>query len=99
MIGYDIDGVITAGVQPSAEAVIISGRTWAEYDATARTLAQQWPVYIRGAGAYGDQHAAGVFKARMIELLGVSVFHEDDPIQAQIIKAACPHVTLIQVGS
>ena len=34
--GFDIDGVITAGIQP--DGVIISGRTFAEYDDICKKL-------------------------------------------------------------
>ena len=32
MTGYDIDGVLTAGFVPTKKDVVISGRTFAEYD-------------------------------------------------------------------
>lgn len=66
LVGYDIDGVLSSDVEPSAGAVVISGRTWAEYDDTVRALSQRFPVYIRGVGAYGDRRHAGAFKAAMI---------------------------------
>lgn len=97
MIGYDIDGTIT-GREDLAGCVVISGRTFGEYDATCKALAQQCPVYIRGAGAYGDRQHAGEFKAVMISALGVTEYHEDDQVQADIIKAHCPTVTVHLVG-
>ena len=88
--GYDIDGVLTNGVKPEGDFVVISGRTFAEYDSVAKMAAQIAPVYIRGSGAYGDREDAGLFKARMIRLLGVTEFFEDDPIQANIIQEMNP---------
>jgi len=55
LIGYDIDGVLTAGVKPVGNYVVISGRTFAEYDNFAKQAASLAPVYIRGVGLYGDR--------------------------------------------
>lgn len=99
LTGYDIDGVLT---RPDADwqidgAVVISGRTFGEYDETARRAAQICPVYIRGAGAFGDVVAAANFKASMIEYLGVTQFHEDDPTQIAIIRERCPGCEVVPV--
>lgn len=97
MKGYDIDGVLTRGIVPEAGSVVISGRTIAEYDDFAKRAAQICPVYIRCTGAYGDQVAAGKFKAMMIKHLGVTEFYEDDQIQIDIIRKANPKVKIIKV--
>lgn len=95
LIGYDIDGILTAGIQPHGNYVIISGRTFAEYDDFVKRAAQVAPVYIRGIGEYGDREHAGKFKAKMIKMLGVVEFHEDDPVQAKIIFKSCPKCKII----
>ena len=95
MIGYDIDGTLT-GREDLTGCVVISGRTFAEYDETCKSLAAQVPVYIRGAGAYGDRWAAAMFKAMMIKQLGVIVFHEDDPYQAMYITNSCPGCKVVR---
>jgi hypothetical protein len=99
MIGYDIDGVLTRADQfwDLRGAVVISGRTFAEYDDTAKRAAQMCPVYIRGAGTFGDQKHAGEFKAETINRLGVTRFYEDDPVQIAIIRACCPDCEVVQV--
>jgi hypothetical protein len=97
VIGYDIDGTLT-GREDLTGCVVISGRTFAEYDATCKALAALVPVYIRGAGAYGDRQHAGEFKALMISALGVTEYHEDDPVQADIIKARNPNCIIHLVG-
>jgi len=96
LVGWDIDGVLTAGAEPEPGAVVISGRTFAEYDEVAKSIAQWFPTYIRGSGAYGDHEHAGVFKATMITMLGVTVFHEDHPRQIEIIRERCPGVEIVQ---
>lgn len=88
MVGYDIDGTLT-GHEDLTGCVVISGRTFAEYDDTCKELAARVPVYIRGVGAYGDRRHAGVFKAQMIRVLGVTEYHEDDALQAAIIRDMC----------
>lgn len=95
LTGYDIDGVI--GKLDPTDGVVISGRTFAEYDDVCRHLAQRMPVYIRGSGAYGDRQAAAEFKALMINGLDVTTYYEDDETQADIIRAACPGVTVVIV--
>lgn len=99
MIGYDIDGVLTAGVIPASDSVVISGRTFAEYDQTCVALAASMPVYIRGSGAFGDAEDAGRFKAMMIRHLGVTLFHEDDQVQAAIIKREVPTCEVVMIAA
>jgi hypothetical protein len=98
MNGYDIDGVLTSGHSIELPAVVISGRTFAEYDVFAKAAAEICPVYIRGVGAYGDQYAAGLWKAEMIIKLGVTKFYEDDPVQIAIINELVPSCVIVQVG-
>ena len=93
--GYDIDGVLTAGVNPMGNYVVISGRTFAEYDDFAKRAASLAPVYIRGVGAFGDRGHTGSFKASMINLLGVTEFHEDD-VQIEIIRNNCTNCKVIK---
>lgn len=90
LVGYDIDGTLKPGEIPPPGSVVISGRTFAEYDSRCRTLAQHVPVYIRGSGAFGDGEHAGRFKALVINWLGVARFYEDDPRQSAIIRDLCP---------
>lgn len=97
MTGYDIDGVLTAGYRPQRGDVVISGRTFAEYDETCRRAAEICPVYIRGSGKFGDDSDAGEFKAMMIKRLGVTTFYEDSGTQIEIIKRLNPDVEIIHV--
>lgn len=97
MIGYDIDGVLTSGFTPQPNDVVISGRTFVEYDNTAKNAALICPVYIRGVGRRGDKQHAGRFKANMIQILGVTRFYEDDPVQIAIIQMQNPDCEIIHV--
>jgi hypothetical protein len=97
LVGYDLDGTLD-GREDLTGCVVISGRTFAEYDQLAKSLAARVPVYIRGSGAYGDRREAAEFKAMMIRSLGVTEYHEDDLFQAEIIQALVPSVTLVLHG-
>lgn len=97
LVGYDIDGTLT-GRDDLTGCVVISGRTFAEYNDTCRSLAQRVPVYIRGIGAFGDREHAGRFKAVMIRVLGVTEYYEDDPVQANIIKSFNPDCLIHMVA-
>ncbi len=55
------------------------------------------PLYIRGTGAYGDRRDAARFKATMINLLGVTRYYEDDPVQAQIVSLLCADCQIVLV--
>lgn len=101
MNGYDIDGVLlkhdgTEPVVPEEPFIIISGRTWAEYDGICKSMAQSAAVYIRGTGKFDDREGASRFKVAMIKYLGVTTYHEDDPVQAQIIRENCPHIVVVE---
>lgn len=96
--GWDIDGVMTSPVfDPQPGDVVISGRTFSEYDWVCKGLAAMMPVYVRGTGAYGDRVAAADFKIEMIQRLEVDRFYEDDPYQADIIAEHCPGVEVVRV--
>jgi hypothetical protein len=86
--------VLTKGIVPVSPYVVISGRTFREYDKFVSELASVAPVYIRGIGSYGDQQHAGKWKALMVSVLGVTDFYEDDPIQAELITKINPNCTV-----
>lgn len=101
LVATDLDGTYGHDVfhpkPPSSPTLCISGRTFAEYNDKAKSVACAMPLYIRGIGREGDAHAAGEFKAKIITLLGVSHFLEDDAIQAAIIRERCPNVQVCMV--
>jgi len=98
---YDIDGILTAGVKPKKPYVVISGRLNTDW---GRTIEQLGPdvvknsdgVYLRPFGEQGDRGMAGVWKGKMINMLGITEFHEDEKIQADIIRAMCPDCEVIE---
>lgn len=100
LVATDFDGTFgydTLPMPPSEPTLVISGRTFHEYDQNIGQVALDMPVYIRGSGKVGDGKHAGEFKAAMITLLGVTHFLEDDEGQAAIIRDRCPGVVLCKV--
>lgn len=95
LYGYDIDGVITKGITINHPCVVISGRTFSEYDELCSRLSNEYPLYIRWKGKYGDAKEAGEFKAMMINYLGIEEFYEDDLIQASIIRERCKNCNVV----
>src|SRR5437868_15452535 len=96
--GYDIDGTLTTSLKPIKPYVVISGRTLEEYNGLAKQLAAEVPVYIRGTGKLGDAVHAGSFKARMINILGIKEFYEDDDTQIQVIRRDSPWCKIMKVS-
>ena len=97
MRGYDVDGVLTAGVIPKSPYVVISGRTLDEWNRTLSDIGTKVPIYLRPYGLPGDYVLAGKWKAEMIHKLGITEFYEDMPIQIEIIRSACPDCKVIEV--
>ena len=110
LIGFDVDGVLVCRgkltIPPPHHLregsphfhVVVSGRTFQEYDGNIRELAHRLPTYIRGSGEYGDRQDAGRFKAMMVEVLGITDFYEDDPLQAEAIMVRNPLCNVVGVG-
>ena len=92
MIGYDIDGVITMGVIPEKDAVIITGRSIEEKERTLKMLEDKGifnKVYFNNVKIIEKTHkVSGKWKAKMIKELKITEFYEDNETQAfEIIKA------------
>ncbi len=85
LAGYDYDGTITAGVEPAEPYLVISGRTKAEAG-PLKVFGDR--ALHRRSGEPGDREDAARFKARTIEDHDISLFWEDDPLQADMIRAA-----------
>ncbi len=104
--GFDCDGVITVGIHPGPNDIIITGRSFEEHIETFDML--------RNKGIHNDvyfnplpyekktRETSGQHKATVLTHLkktGVIIenFFEDDPIQWEIIERECPWVNVIHV--
>lgn len=100
--GYDIDGVITAGIKPFGERTyIVTGRSHEEAPSTMNMLAAKRifnAVYFNPVG-YNEtsRENSGLWKAKMIQMLGIEDFWEDDMVQIDIIKKLVPSVVIYHV--
>jgi hydroxymethylpyrimidine pyrophosphatase-like HAD family hydrolase len=95
--GYDIDGVLTAGIKPKKPYVIISGRTYREWRRTLKEIGTDAPIYLRPYGKGYDCSVSGFWKAEIIMRLGIKKFYEDQIEQAEVIKMYCPDCKIIMV--
>lgn len=89
-LGYDIDGVITAGLVPPPYAAIVTGRSYEEAPETYAMLHKKGifnAVYFN-PDAFTDKtrEKAGMWKGVMIVMLRIDEFFEDDPVQIENIK-------------
>jgi len=93
--GYDLDGVLTAGIKPKMPFVVITGR---ENESAAL---DEWKakaiVYQRTPEYPATSDGTGHFKAKTIKALGVTNFYENNTHEAAIIHAEVPscHVHLV----
>ena len=93
---FDIDGVITVGIYPGPNDVIITGRSFEEAPETYAMLRSKGinnPVYFNPLPFDKKcRKSSGVHKGMVIELLvragnKVNVHFEDDEVQKQEIEA------------
>lgn len=92
---YDYDGVITNGIKPEKGAPIITGRSYEEVNKVKIT---GHPVYFnpRGYTEKNDFNSA-LWKAEVINALGVEEFYEDNNQQGEIIASLAPNCTIIKI--
>jgi hypothetical protein len=98
LFGYDYDHVLTAGIVPQSPYIVITGRTFLEYDDGLKKLAQEVPVYLRGVGPIGNHLSAGLFKSDIIKWMNVTTFYEDNDEEIAIIRRNCPRCEVVKVG-
>lgn len=101
MNGFDLDGVISIGIYPNENDVIITGRSFEESEETIK--------YLKSLGIYNNvfynsvsfnektPENSGIHKAKYINLLGIKRFFEDDEDQIKEIKKRCPDVEIIHI--
>lgn len=89
-IGLDFDGVVSAGFPVPEGAVIITGRTIEEAAKTFREMADLgvWaPVFFNTCDFKAkSDHESGSHKAKIVQLLDLREFVDDNPAQAAIVK-------------
>jgi hypothetical protein len=104
--GFDCDGVITVGIYPGPEDIIITGRSIEERPETDIMFSNKG---IKNEVYYNPipftektRESSGEHKARVITKLkeeGIVIknFFEDDEIQKAVIERECPWVNVVHV--
>lgn len=100
---FDIDGVISIGIYPGPDDIIITGRSIEEYD---ETMAYLHSKNIHNTVFFNPckfnektRKSSGIFKASTINQLNmINIHFEDDEIQLQEIKNLCPNINLVHVN-
>jgi len=110
-IGYDFDGVITEGIIPSGEGVIITGNT-SDREMEIRNVLKQinapninMPIEffldreLLNRNPNKIDELVGNFKAQKIKELGIIKFYEDNDKQIEIIKEHNPNTEIVKIES
>lgn len=84
-------------MEPIAPYVVITGRMYGDFAHTLQQIGGAVAIYMRPADMLKTEDVSGVWKAHMINLLGVEEFYEDRPEQAAIIRRDCPNYRVIMV--
>lgn len=106
--GFDIDGVITIGIFPGPNDVIITGRSFEEEEETLKMLHERgiYNLVFFNPVTFEEKtrKSSGEWKAWAIadleDRLGVKIenFFEDDSIQVQAITRVCPNLNVIEIA-
>lgn len=103
--GFDVDGVITTGINPGPNDVIITGRSYHMAGETFKILHSRNifnPVYFNPEHrSTCTRQISGEWKAQVINSFKGTIyrFFEDDPIQWEIIESRCPDVEVVYIMS
>jgi hypothetical protein len=100
--GFDCDGVITVGLYPGPDDIIITGRSYEEQRETLEMLKKKGitnPVYFNPVKfKEKTRESSGQHKVNVLRTQPeITVFFEDDPIQKAVIEEALPDVTVVHI--
>ncbi len=109
MKAFDCDGVITVGIRPGPNDVIVTGRSFQEKPETLQYLQDldiHNHVYFNPLEfEEKTRESSGEHKAKVLNWLRatqpeedpVTIFFEDDPIQWAIIERECPWLDVVHI--
>lgn len=102
MNAFDIDGVISIGIHPGEEDIIITGRSIEEAKETL-TMLRNRKIYNQVFFNYipydeKTREGSGYHKVNIIKTIGnIEIFYEDDPIQWAIIEKEIPDLKVVHI--
>ena len=103
---FDLDGVITIGIMPKEEDLIITGRSFEERPETEKYLDRLGlknkvyysPLkYNNKTRKSSGRHKAFVLSALKREGVKVEILFEDDPEQWKDVEEHCPWIDVVKV--
>lgn len=101
MNSFDIDGVISIGIYPGPNDIIITGRSFQESEETYAMLRFRGiknTVYFNPI-AFDDKTrlTSAKHKVNIINKLNPEKHFEDDPVQWEVIETECKNVEVVKV--
>lgn len=103
---FDIDGVLTIGIFPGPNDIIITGRSFEESSETLEMLKNKGIVndvyynpllYDEKTRVSSGKHKATTLNRLKDQGLEIGNHFEDDEIQKEIIERECPWINVIHV--
>jgi len=103
---FDLDGVITIGIMPKEEDLIITGRSFEERPETQKYLKKlglKNRVYYsplkfnEKTRKSSGRHKSFVLSALKREGVNVKILFEDDPDQWEEVAEHCPWVSIVKI--
>ena len=104
---FDCDGVITIGIRPAKDDIIVTGRSVDERPETEKFMKENGinnkiffnPLRFNEK----TRQSSGEWKARVLTMLkndgriDVKIMFEDDPIQWEVVEKKCPWIKIVRV--
>ncbi len=104
IVGYDFNGVLSTGLQPEQNFIVLTGRDKSENDEINETLEEckfKYKIFnFPGDEEMTDENKdvkVGIWKSKKIKELGIQKFYEDTQNQIDIIKEMNPDVDIFRI--
>ena len=104
---FDCDGVITIGIRPAKDDIIITGRSFEERPETEKFMKEQGitnKIFFNPLKFdQKTRQSSGEWKARVLTMLkndgriDIKIMFEDDPIQLEVVKEKCPWIKIVHI--
>jgi hypothetical protein len=104
--GFDNDGVISIGIFPGPNDVIITGRSYEEEKETIEFMHNRNifnkiyfnPVkFNEKTRKSSGEHKVNTINELKKEGIKINIFFEDDPIQKEVIEYWCPWIKVVHI--
>lgn len=97
-VAYDYDGVISGGIKPEKDALIITGRSFEELDRISEEIKKSHPIYFNPITISEKNLKREIkWKSAMIRKLGIEEYYEDRPEIVVRLQELCPNCHIVKV--